>query len=378
MQKILIDGETIYDASRGIQACKNRPDIKSYCYAYLKDTHKNAIDLDSFEESIRLRDSGGPGVFYKGSLLSGPYLFDSLFNVMLSIILWDEIYVLEEGSCSHFVSEVDYFKDYIPEFKVLTKSLLKDEMKKSQNDGPMLTQRRVNVFYSEFVSLFKDFANQDKVEMGNMSYPLENLPLHATRALQYFFTANALNMEYMPSIRRQAVLESYELWEWFNRKDVINKLDDELKKYYEKVNRRIGGQRFVFQFPVLFDYVMQQYSSIEDVIKACFELRNRKDVIKFRKDMAELEKAFECGDVKYVDDFFYNLERIVDELTEKCKIDRKVNISLGLTPSFNFDANLPTAKPFQCTFLKDLSYYGIKKRIPRMYKSPHTDLVYVH
>ena len=330
MSKVLIDGQGLFQASNAIEAISSNKNNASY--------HNNALSI-----------------------------YDALANVIYCIILWDETYVMEESFNSHYLEGVKYFEQFDVEFQVLRRVRLSRETEKSELDcffeyKEGVTGKSVDDLKPDENGMYDSRAFIEALFGSRPSYKISH---QGKRALDYLLTANEQGLNYMPSVERQAILESYDFMSFFNRSDVLAKVDKELVDYYNEVNSHLPKPRIRYRFPVILDYLIDKYGSIEDIIKAAFELKNESATIKFRREMDALEGEFKGGNVKYVEDYFINIERILNDLTRKHGIEKRIDVTLGLPPSLSFSVEGSESKPFQSVFLKDLSYYGITKRIPR-------------
>ena len=374
MRNVLIDGESLCDAYLSIIALSKESDTNISFKSTLFPDENKIIDIDSFISFTRSFDPVGYSLSYDPRVpelkdsLRKLRIFDSLFNVIACIILWDDVYVFDERGRSEYCHSAYWFEEYETEFKfsVLDSATVRKATKK-QSETVAKADSRYNAIKSSLYSYLADLRLKDSLSKDYPANKELSIPFELYRAIYYYRIANSMNMDYMPSARRQAHLDSFDLWNWFARIDILNKLDDELNTYYKEVNDRIGRKRINYQFPVLLDYVLQRYKSAEDVAKGCFELHYDKEVVKFRDELRDIEQEFKSGNVKYIDDYFATIERIVKDISKRYSTDRSVNVTIGLTPSVGFDIKVPSTKPFQCSFLKDLSYYGIRNRIPRHY-----------
>ena len=328
MSKILIDGESLFQASNVIEAIS----------AHATPHNNNTLSV-----------------------------YDALTNVIYSIILWDDTYVMEETFNSHYLEGVKYFEQYEVKFHILRRPHLSAEIQKSQLDHFFEFQE------GEASNTIDDLKPDENGMYDSLSVmkalfgsrPSYRISHQGKRALDYLLIANEQGLSYMPSVDRQLILESYDFMSFFNRSDVIAKVDKELIDYYNRVNSHLPKPRIKYKFPVILDYLMDRYKSIEDIIKSAFELKYESATIRFRREMDALEDEFKSGNVRHVEDYFINIERILSDLTDKHGIEKKIDVTLGLPPSLSFSIEGADSKPFQSVFLKDLSYYGITKRIPR-------------
>lgn len=310
MSKILLDGEGIYRASQLIETIKNK--------------NMNVVD------------------------------YDSLLNIITAIILWDDIYIFHETLSSHYIEGINHFKQYSDNFCVIDNSSYLPFTLKEMGLGHLIDN-------PQFMEIFLNLrSNRNNKNGFNGSLLMDE----RCRALNYLLVANMKGLDYMPSIRRQSILQSYNYTNFFIRKDVIDKIDKELIKYYDSVNEHLPVKRIDYPFPILLDYLFDKYS-LHDIIRGAFELKHKKMVVKFRKEMDELDKAWENGNIKNINEYFIEIEHIVNILSKSIKYDKKLNLTISFPPALSFDVNFLHKKPFHSVFLKDLAFYGINNRVPK-------------
>ena len=357
MRNILIDGESLFDAANGIQEFSHNQYLETAFTKFICSNGIKKIDDETFLKFMRFRDFGGVPVTFNGTATSNAVLFDALFNVMTCIILWDKVYVFDEAFNSHFIQSLDYFSEFASEFCVLNREELISSIKKNYDINNQMTFRS-----EEMVNAINEQI--DTLLFKSNTHIVRGIPQYIDRALKYYYSANEMNLDYMPSIRRQVALESYGMWDLYNRINVLNKLDAELVNYYSYVNENIGRKVITYRFPVLFDYILRRYRSMGDIVKACFELRNDNAVISFRNEMDELDREFDGGNIQFVDKYFSTIEKIVNDFSGRISSEHNVQVTLGLSPALTFNVDRPNRKPFHCSFLKNLTYFGIHARAP--------------
>lgn len=322
MSKILLDGEGVYRASKVIKTIK----------------HKDLKVID----------------------------YDALLNIITAIVLWDDIYIFHESTNSHYIDGIDYFKHYSSNFYTIKDYYsLPTDLEKMELDHFFEYCEGTNMSFDD---LKPDENGNYKAEdvinalLGNKPYYKINH--EGKRALDYLFIANINDFDYMPSIQRQAILESYDYTNFFIRKDVISKIDKELNQYYKQVNECLPVKRINYSIPVLLDYLLDKYC-LEDLIKGAFELKQNNSLLEFREEMDALDKAWENGNIKNIEKYFTEIEHIINVLSGSIKCDKKFNLTISFPPALSFDIPVPNKKSFHAVFLKDLAFYGINKRPPK-------------
>ena len=111
--------------------------------------------------------------------------------------------------------------------------------------------------------------------------------------------------------------------------------------------------------------ILDKYGNLEDIVKYAFELKYDPKVVKFRKEIDNLEEAFLRGSLLEIKSYFENIKETIEDISKTKGIDRSIDITLSFPPALSTSIDLPKARPNQCLFIKDLAYYGINERIPK-------------
>lgn len=316
MSKILLDGESVYEASRVIGKLQNG----------------NFVNINQY---------------------------DSLMNVIYGIVLWDEVYVVEEALNSHFLSGVKFFKQYVDCFNILYNRVSSwDKEQLLIEDFYKYKKSKSEVENSETNDISKDL----EILFGKEGY--YTISLDERRALDYWLISNENGLDYMPSIQRLSILQSYDFLNFFNRIDVMNNLEGNLNEFYKGLNALIGKDVIRYKFPVLLDYILDRYKSLEDIVKCAFELKNDSNVVKFRREMDDLDVAFSQGNLKEIKKYFETIKEIIENISKTKNIKRHIDVTVSIPPALSIEIGLPNRRPNQCLFIKDLTYYGVNKRKP--------------
>lgn len=283
--------------------------------------------------------------------------YDSLLNIVNAIILWDDLYVFHERMSSYYIGGIDYFKQYSDNFhKIIAPLRLPKDLEKIEfecfSDFYESAGMNVDILKSNLEDIYIPGDVVNKL-LGNEA--------QGYRAITYLLAANIHGMDYMPSIQRQVMLERYDYNSFFLRKDVIDKIDKELLHYYNRVNEHLPVKRIHYSFPVLLDYLLDKYS-MDDIIKGAFELKHTKSLVDFRKEMDELDQAWENGNIKTVEKYFVEIEHIIDKLPNSTIFNKKFNVTISFPPALSFDMTIPHKRLVHSVFLKDLAFYGINHR----------------
>lgn len=293
--------------------------------------------------------------------------YDALLNVVSAIVLWDEVGIFRETFSSHCIRSLNYFNRYEDMFKEIDhvslfhpklysdtiQDYIMEEKKEWEESG-----RPKEI--EEIDNLFKTLWKQGKTLECQLD------PWESRRAFSYLLTAQKNGMDYLPSVKRQAILQAFEFESFFLRQDILEKVDSELKKYYEQVNAHFKIKRIKYSAPILIDYLLDKYPA-EDLIKAAFDLREKNSLVKFRREMDEVERAYNCGDVESVDAYFIQLEKMIKKVSGEIATQRRINITISFPPAISFDVDVPQIQKrlINSVFLKDLISYGIHERTPK-------------
>lgn len=206
-------------------------------------------------------------------------------------------------------------------------------------------------FDSEKQDILKMLPEFDKHKRERLANSITNMII-----------ANKTGADYLPSIETQSMLQMSGMKNAFTRFVVLDSLDMQLSNFYKELNCLLGQDIVSYPFPVLLDYLAKKYSNASDILKAAFELREEKRVISLRCELNELDRAFISGDLLAVRDYLENIKRVVAEITKSKRISRSIDITISFPPAVSITVDIPSRKPFQCVFLKDLAFYGIRER----------------
>ena len=285
--------------------------------------------------------------------------YDALFNIVSAIVLWDEVVIFDEEFCSRSLKSLAFFNEYENLFKKADNVCLVhennkiDEYIKEKNDEWGKDNK------PEEIKELRKLLGKRWIEDGVWNFNPNSL--EARRTLSYFLTANKNNMDYLPSAERLIILQAYNFEYFFLRQEALSKVDIELKKYYDRVNGHFRVKHIEYSVPILIDYLLDKYLA-EDIIKAAFDLREKNTLVKFRREMEEIERAYNCRDFEKVDTYFVQLEEMIKRISGEIPTQRKINITISLPPALSFDVDVPKKRLINSVFLKDLTFYGIHER----------------
>ena len=203
----------------------------------------------------------------------------------------------------------------------------------------------------------------------NTSYCLsecENLDIVSDKAIMYSTLCNKHSISYLPCKERAEYLRQCNLMPSFNRRDVVDYLDETLKSYYQSLNNRFGKNKISFSLPVLFDYVVANTSPNEFLLQTALQIRMEHEVVEFRKWLENFESKLQCGNLLELEKLLTYLPALISDLTRIIPEKRRFNIQIGLSPSVNF--SIPVGKNarniIHIDFLQTLSSFAISDRKP--------------
>lgn len=191
---------------------------------------------------------------------------------------------------------------------------------------------------------------------------------------RYVIEANELGYNYLPHPERAEFLRKSGVFnQGFNRKIYMDILDNEVKKYIEDVNKLCNNSLFKTNFPVLYKFISENTSSPREEFMYALELRNDKNVVKFRESVNEIEKSLNNGNILELKRSLDCTKEICDAITTDIyKQPLSFGVSLGLSPALNInldDKNKKRTKSsLHTTFLYDITKFAVTGKKGRRYK----------
>ena len=277
-----------------------------------------------------------------------PDELDALINLVYSIILWDEAYILHEQFNSIQNKALYFFNNIGTDINLFRRIKLSSETEKQL-----------------FMHFFDNIPSEDITIDPATGYRSFRGKHHdKKRALAYLLAANEAGMDYLPSPNRALLLDEIDYQGFFRRKDVLEKLDYHLLRFYEQLNALIGRSSIHYQFPVMLDYILERSKKTEDIIKYAFDLKYDPAVIRFRKGLDSLNNAFNSGNLLEIRNYFDSIQGIVDDISESTRSKKSVDITISFPPSLTFSLNVPSKRPNHLLFIRTLANYGINNRRP--------------
>lgn len=294
-------------------------------------------------------------------------------NFLTSIILWDDIYVNSHHGLWKMSDTNDIgVDDYAYSFDSLTN----------------MAKRWLNTNFLNlsFVHIAKESFEIEKLsEKLEISGVLDTLKVPAFYKLnykhksllvsgyRYVLQANELGYNYLPHPERaKFLLKSGVFTKGFNRQEYIKILDKEVEKYMEEVNNLCGNNLLDTKFPVLYEFIAKETSSPQEQFKYAIELRNNKDVVKFRESVNQIEELLQNGNILELKKSLDCTKKICDDITtDLYKKPLSFSVSLGLSPSINITLNPKnnrTKSILHTTFLYDITKFAVSGQKHHRYK----------
>lgn len=253
-----------------------------------------------------------------------------LVHLIESIILWDNIYYLKNDYSTGWEGILSYFSDVSSIFtpiNVKEESSLYEECKQK--------------YLKNFANIFDDTV------------------VH--RAIEYLLICEKLGYNYFPVNERAKFIDS--------NKDIIfnnlNKNIDEInignnfsKEISKRVNQYVENKSnsFTLTIPPIAQYIINEAQSdnIYDVILTALELRERKDICRFRSDIHKISEYDKLSLSKYKDLIDYDIKILTDSVFPRInKIG--IEIAMKILPiglSGTIDLTPKPKPPISNVFLK--------------------------
>lgn len=186
-------------------------------------------------------------------------------------------------------------------------------------------------------------------------------------AVRYMLLSNKNGLNYFPCNKRCLFLEQSKLYDNLkniNRFDIMRTFDREIVKYYKELNNFFGKNIFVFEFPVLVNYIIQNTPSNMSYIDYAIKLREDKRVVAYREYLNEIEVAINNTQWDKLRKFEKETKGLVRDIFETRELIDSISVNLLALPSFNVPiSNLPSKKNVHLCFLRKLGDFAYKGKI---------------
>lgn len=225
---------------------------------------------------------------------------ESYSNLLSAMVLWDDVYYLDDGFATFGWISTSKGQSF--------KSLLK----------PLYLDSDVKTKFEEGSNIiFKRDFSQD------------NKKIVAQRAIFYHEISKAFGMDYYPIKERAEFLDGFinseELW---SRNEILKKEEKEILKRIQEFN--LGSESFM-KIPLLSNLIIK--NSEGDYLKTALDIKNAREVKKFRKYMDKIDKEINMGNYNEVRYILKLIPYIIDEIENMDKkLHMTATVKIKLTP----------------------------------------------
>lgn len=221
-----------------------------------------------------------------------------------------------------------------------------------------------------------DFDNDimDKLIDSASSYSGESPSYIEKRTILYGLMSNVLGINVLLHSKRDELSTSSPLMSPFSRLDIFKTIDRDLQEYYEYINDKLGRKYLSFAYPVLYDFIKNQTymryrtaSENSDIIETAFEIRQEKDVVRFRDEIEHIECLVNSGDTQALLTQLNLLDEIAKELSNKYNksivlADFKLSLTPSLSRTFPIEIKCNENMRIHTSFIKTIYSFGIDGR----------------
>lgn len=289
-------------------------------------------------------------------------------NFLSAIVLWDKIYINKAHTDSRSMILAD---------------VLKGILEKHFADNCKLNEIIETKFFLPDEAMY-ELSGHTKLQYHN---DLNDFQIYKKRELirvtSYLDVANANGYDFLPHPSRAKVLQENNL---FNSKNnltekYIQSLEKNIQDFLEHMNDLYEHQLKKVDFPILYSFIRSNANEPTDELNIALELRNNKNVIKFRKSIDKMNKCLNSGDklayINSLKDVSAITETISHELNKK---PISYEVKLGLSPTLEYPYVLPNAEmsvsgtiykrsksKIHTTFLYDLANFSLRGKTKKKY-----------
>ena len=260
-----------------------------------------------------------------------------LGNLLIGIVLWEDA----------FFPLDDQYKDSF--------EYIQDKIGKNH---PLFERCKPHFGILKQERAFPISASDEEEIMIN--YDFEKKQIFIDRTKEYEKLREDLRVNYFPHPgRAEYMLEQQEKFnKIFDRNTIINnEIDKPLREYYYEIEQKYNHRLLNCSYPILYNYIKNEARKIGTSpmheVDYSLKLRNRPDVVAFRKILKQMEENFKKMNLSAVD-------RVVNEIRE---ISKSI---MGISPKEIKEEPLPVIltetgakeKPLNLTFVTKLLDYG--------------------
>ena len=151
----------------------------------------------------------------------------------------------------------------------------------------------------------------------------------------------------------------------FSRRDIFNRIDDELMEYYDQINKEVGRKLYSFNYPVLIDYIRKDTQTPAEELEKAIELKMDNDVVVFREKLFDIEQSIKLGNTQMILSELKMVSDLAKDITNKYQ--KRIDIgefTISLSPSLTIPISIKKNKrrELHATFIRRLLNYGVYER----------------
>ncbi len=289
-----------------------------------------------------------------------------LQNYLYSLILWDKIICIEEDDFRNFDKNNYIFAKKGIGRSVLIKrrtfnEALGNRFNTNINDiNNFLEINNVKIDTSEYRE--EAYRIVTNMEIANKDRQI------AEDVVRYILLGYNLGVNICLSSERAnfICLNHYDDY-IFNRLNIINMVEKDVKEFYEEINSKVGKKVICFQSPLLFDYVCRESETFDQALQMAKKIKKEKHLIEYRRTMDKMEKCLNKGDFIKFNEYLSDIPDIVNSIQTAGIKTKTFEIGFNPVPSIstNFDIvfGRKMHNKLHLRFLKDLAKFGVTERV---------------
>jgi hypothetical protein len=253
------------------------------------------------------------------------YAIDCINNFYTALLCWDNVEWVS-NSLIHYQSP-----DRLPDSPVV------DELMKVLIPKDLSSYKQDSAVLSSFAKYHFSFSHDD-IDVTNTLLG---------RANEYLQWSAYIKSKYFPHPARAEYLCKARTKVPYTRALLLGVIDKELETYYEESNTEHSDYNvFHCEYPLLYDFIRSQASSVEGQLAVALDLRKDKNVTQLRKSLNEFGKKVIAGNVRAANNAKRELSQLSKEILNSHKTDVRKR------GEFEFDI----------TFINRLLNFGAEER----------------
>lgn len=271
-------------------------------------------------------------------------------NILTSLILWDTVYICTD----HRRTSCSYLKYVLNQLKLDVGNI-------DFISGVDFTFSR---HFRESNDLLNDYFKELVLQTGSS--------LVIDEGFDYWLESITRGCNYLPHPRRARVIrKSFLHINDFSRTDYFDRLDENIRRYYDELCKLSNRQLKTVSFPLLYSYISSRAHTPKEEFFVALELRDNPDVKAFRESLDSIEAAYQRGNLTVIEASIKQTDEVCKAVARKIYSEPKsFDVSLGISPTINFPIQFgPKIKPvLHTTFLFDLVTFAIEGKCPHRFK----------